>query len=278
MDISGRRWKITGFFLFLIILVIALYLSAPISSSGLHGNNSSGSQSGEKFIFYTEELPPLNYINQQGEISGRSTEVVREIARRTGYDPEIHLGPWSKGYNIVLSKQGTALFSTVRSHQRDNMFKWVGPIATLEYSFYGMEGNTQDIHNLDDVRRAGLIAVVENDARHQVLLSSGITNLLVLPDDRSCIAALSEGKAALWFGTKETYSQGAIQIGDDMSRIRQVWSYQTVGLYIAFNINTPKSMISKWQLALDSMKTDGTYEMILERYMPYICSWVQCTN
>ena len=28
---------------------------------------------------------------------------------------------------------------------------------------------------------------------------------------------------------------------------------------------------------LDEMKSDGTYDMIIERYMPYICSWVKCT-
>ena len=277
MGVPGP-WKIALITLTFIVMVSVLILLSPGLSSGQYGTNTSGFRSDERLIIYTEELPPLNYINQQGEIAGRSTEVVREIAKRTGYDPYIQLGPWSDGYNTVLSKPGTAIYSTVRNHQRDNLFRWVGPIASIEYAFYGRAGDVPNIHGLDDVRTAGRVAVVENDARHQLLISSGINNLLVLPDDRACIAALSEGKADLWFGTEETYTQHAIQIGDDMARIKQVWSYQTVGLYIAFYRKASGSMIAGWQQALDSMKEDGTYEMIQERYMPYICSWVQCTN
>jgi len=37
-------------------------------------------------------------------------------------------------------------------------------------------------------------------------------------------------------------------------------------LYIAFNKNTPDTIIEKWQKALDDIKKDGTYQKILNKY------------
>ncbi len=37
-------------------------------------------------------------------------------------------------------------------------------------------------------------------------------------------------------------------------------------LYIAFNKNTKNSIIKKWQKALNEIKTDGTYEKIINKY------------
>lgn len=277
MNIPGGQWGMVGILMILCIIVITLFFSQNV---GIYpeGNWTNSSFSNVHLTLYTEELPPFNYIDRQGKIYGRSTEIIREIAKRTDSDVTIHLVPWSDGYNKVLSEPGTAIFSTVRTHERDNVFKWVGPIASVEYAFYGREEDNLQIHCLNDVERAGVVSVIQNDARHQLLARRGMTNLMVLSDERACIAALADGKADLWFGTKESYAQNAIQIGDNMNRIKLVWPYMTVGLNIGFNRNTPDSTIIVWQKTLDNMKKDGTYEMIQDRYMPYICSWVKCTS
>ena len=225
---------------------------------------------------YTEEQPPVNYIDVNGDVSGRSTAMAREIMKRTGISAPIYLLNWTTGYNIVLTTPNTAIFSTTRTHQRDAMFKWVGPIATVEYSFFGRDDFTIPIKNLADVRKAGPVAVVGNTGRHQTLQSSNINNLLICEDDKACVEALLSGKAALWFGTKDMYAQNAKRLNQEMNRVIEIWPFMTRGMYIAFNRNTPDSEIKLWQNTLDEMKEDGTYDMIAERYMPYICSWVKC--
>lgn len=226
---------------------------------------------------YTEEQPPLNYVDQQGRVSGRSTEIVREIMKRLGTDAPIHLTGWTSGYNKVLSTPGTAIFSTTLTHQRDPLFKWVGPIAYVEYSFFARDDYATPIKSLADVQKAGLIAVVANTGRHQTLQSSKVGNLLLCYDDKECVDAVITGRAALWFGTRDMYSQNAKRLGPEMNRIIEVWPYMTRGLYIAFNRKTPDAEIQAWQKTFDGMKEDGTFDMIQERFMPYICSWVKCT-
>ena len=45
----------------------------------------------------TEELAPFNYT-ENGDITGATTQVVREIARRLGIDDGITVMPWARGY------------------------------------------------------------------------------------------------------------------------------------------------------------------------------------
>jgi len=259
-------------------LVLLLLSSGCIQSlPGEDGSVNTLHKTGSSLILYTEEQPPLNYIDQKGDISGSSVAIVTEIMNRLDLDAPIHLVSWTKGYNTVLTTPGTALFSTTLTHPREPMFKWVGPIASAEYTFFGRDDFSMPVSSFADVKKAGLIAVVGNTGRHLTLQSSHVDNLLICEDDKECIEAVLSGKAALWFGTKDMYSQTAKRLSSEMNRIVEVWPFMQRGLYIAFNRDTPDSEIQKWQQVLDEMKSDGTYDMIIERYMPYICSWVKCT-
>ena len=241
------------------------------------GNQSQKNLTLEPLQLYTEEQPPMNYIDEKGDVSGSSTAVVREIMKRLNLNAPIHLVSWSQGYDKVLTTPGTALFSTTLTHQRDSMFKWVGPIATVEYSFFGREDFSMPVTSLADIKNAGVIAVVANTGRYQTLQSSHVDNLLLCKDDVACVEAVLSGKAALWFGTRDMYAQTAKRLSSEMNRIIEVWPFMSRGSYIAFNRDTPDSEIKLWQDTLDEMKEDGTYDMIIERFMPYICSWVKCT-
>jgi ABC-type amino acid transport substrate-binding protein len=278
MKKQGDLGLVAGIFLIILILLISGFYLATNQKPNPGGETPSLPLSKEQITLYTEELPPFNYIDRNGRINGRSTELVKEIASRAGSKISINLVEWSDGYNTVLTEPETGLFSTARTHDRDSIFKWVGPIGSVEAAFFGRDEDNTLFNNLMDVKNVSTIAVVQNDARYQLLTREGFSNLLVLPDERSCIAALTDHTADLWLGSKDSYSQNAIQIGDDMDQIRLVMSYKTNDLNIALNRKTPESVVQKWQNALDSMKADGTYDMIQNRYMPYICSWVRCTS
>lgn len=228
---------------------------------------------------YTEEQPPFNYMNDMGQIAGRSTEVVQKIMNRIGVQYPIHMKPWAEGYNTVLTTNHTALYSTIMTHEREPMFKWVGPIAEVEFSFFTCSDNPVEINTLDDLRKNGKIAVVQSDARDQYLESLQFNNTLKLADDMECIKALSRGDAEFWLGTKDIYVQNVKRtMWENIPDFRRIEiPIMSQRLYIAFNRETPDQVIEEWQRELDSIKEDGTYDLIQSRYMPYICSWVPCT-
>jgi len=267
-----------------LLLILILGLSTGLSGCLNTGPSESDTNKADSFnpqsgiALYTEEQPPYNYITNQGFVSGSSTEIVKEIANRTGDKISISLVTWQKGINIVSEKPGTALFSTVRTQEREPNFSWVGPISTVELVIYGRKDFPNTTSNISDLKESGPIAVVKNDVREDILRTNNITDLVIFPDDYSCIEALKSKKVSLWFGTSDIFAQSSKTLDFEPDNFKKVCVYMKGDLYIAFNRKTPDIVIQRWQTALDTMKADGTYEMIAGRYLPFVCSWITCVS
>ncbi len=107
---------------------------------------------------YTEEYPPINF-SQDGEAAGLSTDVVREIMRRTGQSVPIRVVPWARGYQQALQRANTGLFVTMRTEPREPLFKWVGPLTRNITGFYALRSAQISINSLDQARGFNEIAV-----------------------------------------------------------------------------------------------------------------------
>ena len=83
----------------------------------------------------TEDLPPFNYAGADGWATGQSTEVVNGILSRLNQTATIEILPWSEGYAAALAGPGVALYSTGRTGERENLFKWVGPVTAYDFTF-----------------------------------------------------------------------------------------------------------------------------------------------
>ena len=80
----------------------------------------------------TEELPPFNFV-KDGNVVGQSTDVMREVLKRTGIPGSISVYPWKQAYQMAQEGKDTCVYSTSRTEARESLFKWVGPLATGLY-------------------------------------------------------------------------------------------------------------------------------------------------
>ena len=247
------------------IAVVLVVLAGCILSGCLSPEDSSRDES-PKLQLVTEEFPPYNYLGPGGTITGSSTDVVREIADRLGVEAEIELVPWAEGYNRTLSTPDTALYSTARTTDRENLFRWAGPIGTYDITFYARNDSGISLSSLEDAKKAGTIAVVRDDVRHHYLLERNVSGIALYPNDESCVRALMSGESQLWLGSAVTASQTITKAGYQVGDVRPLYQVMKSELYVAFNNQTSPETVAKWQNALDGMKRDGTYRTILARY------------
>ena len=249
----------------LCIVVVFLVIAGCILSGCLSPEGSSPEES-PRLQLLTEEFPPYNFAGPDGTITGSSTDVVREIADRLGVNAGIELGAWADGYNRTLATPDTALYSTARTTERENLFRWVGPIGSYDFTFYARNDSGISLSSLEEAKKAGTIAVVRDDARHQYLVARNVSNLALYPDDESCVRALMSGECQLWLGSAVTANQTIVQAGYQPDDVRPLSTVQTSELYIAFNTRTSPETVAAWQDTLDAMKRDGTYQAILAQY------------
>jgi polar amino acid transport system substrate-binding protein len=217
------------------------------------------------FKIMTEDYPPFNF-QQDGKLTGLATEVVQEIAKRIGHPTDIELLPWARGYGLIQQQDGMILYSMTRTEEREGLFKWVGPIASNKWVFFGKKGSGITLASLADAKKVGKVGTYKDDAAEMFLKAEGFTNLDSVVDDLQNVPKLMAGRINLWIvgelqGIHKAKAKG---VNDQLEKLLDVKDTQ---LYIAFSKKTADSDIAQWQKALDAMKADGSYDAIVKKYM-----------
>lgn len=217
------------------------------------------------FKIMTEEYPPFNYTDN-GKLTGVSSEIVLEIAKRIGHSTDVSVEPWARAYALIQKKDGLVLFSMTRTEKRENLFKWAGPIAPNKWVLFAKKGSGITINSLDDAKKVGKIGTYKDDATEAFLKDSGFTNVdSVLKDDQN-VPKLAAGRIDLWIvGELQGIYKAKKQNKSDS--LEKVFDVKDTQLYIAFSKTTSDEEVAKWQKALDEMKADGTYDAMMSKYM-----------
>ncbi len=256
-----------GILCLLLALVLACGCSTQEPAADMGDGEAGASTATDADLrIITEEFLPLSYAGEDGKPTGLSTEVVNGILTRLNQKADIEILPWSEGYSLALEGPRVALYSTGRTDERENLFKWVGPIVAFDQTLYARKDSGIQITSLEGAKEAGLIGVVQDDARHQFLVENQCDNIATCSSDAECLRSLMAGTTDLWFGSSANVVDIAQKEGIDPSAFEAVYTVQTVPMYIAFSTDTPDSVIADWQGALDAMKEDGTFAAISEKY------------
>src|SRR5262245_61466832 len=215
----------------------------------------------------TEENPPLNYTENK-KLTGMGTEVVQEMGRRAKMKLEIEVMPWNKAYEKAQADKETCLYSTARLENRENAFKWVGPIAVNKWGLYALDGFKPTIASLKEARPYR-IGGVERDAKTEFLKQQGVTNIVEERDNRLNPPKLTlnrkEGqKIDLWITSVADAKQVAARA--KVPGVKLVLQVREEESYLACSPRTAPATLKALEAALDSMNKDGSYQKIIKSY------------
>ncbi|MEH6472585.1 MAG: transporter substrate-binding domain-containing protein [Halopseudomonas sp.] len=220
------------------------------------------------FRIVTEEFPPYNYTKNNGEIVGISTEIVREIVKRTGHPDNIEVMPWEKGYRLTQQQDGIVLFSTTRTPSREKLFKWVGPIVPNNLVFFARRGSGISLNNIEQAKQVSAIGVYKDDFGELWLQENGFNNLDAAVENSLNVAKLINGDIDLWIANELTGKHMLAQAGVE-NQVDKIFDVQKDYMFIAFSKNTPDKIIEQWQKSLDEIKSDGTYAQIFSEWIMF---------
>ena len=215
----------------------------------------------------TEELPPFNFT-EKGELTGATTQVVREIARRLNTEIRINVLPWSRGYKQLLNEPNVVLFTTAKSVEREALFHWVGPLYISQLGFFARREDARIIDSIAAAKQVGAVAAYQDDYGEHTLTALGFSNLDVSNSPVNDLRKLLAGRVDLWFFHSIGAHQLAQQAGIDPKAFKLVLPYQKSYSYIAFSKQTAPAIVQQWQAALDDMKADGTFWWLARKWLP----------
>ena len=214
---------------------------------------------------YTEESPPSSYM-EKNQLKGLSVEIVQEILKRIGRSDAISMVPWARGYKLAQSGANNALFATTRVSNRESQFLWVGPLYRQRWGFYRWKGSGVEVADLEAAKRVAGIGTYLQDAKMQYLQALGFTNLVPTNQNISNVRHLKEANIALWVSSDFNMPFLARDANVSPDQLELAYAFRTVDNYIAFSKETSPHVIRLWQMVLDEMKSDGSYQEICDRY------------
>ena len=215
----------------------------------------------------TEENPPLNYTENK-KLTGMATEVVQEMGKRAKMTLDFEVMAWNKAYEKAQADKETCLYATARLPNRENAFKWVGPIAANKWGLFALGGFKQEIKALKDARpfRIGGVA---RDAKTEFLKQEGVTNIFEVEDDKHNPGKLTLNrkeaqKIDLWITSVANAKRVAAQA--KVTDIKLVYLVREAESFLACSPRTAPATLQALADALDGMKKDGSYARIIKAY------------
>lgn len=217
------------------------------------------------FSYYTENYPPSNYL-ENDQLVGASVEILKLIWKDMGV-PEQHIevAPWARGYRNTLNKPLTMLFSMSKTKDRENLFKWVGPIFTDTHVLIALTDFADEINTMEE-SFGYKVAAVRDDISDIKLRETGFpkSNMVKVTKLDQALQMVKSKRADLMILTSESLMQLAEQNNLNPGDFKEVWTVSINRNFYAFNKSTPDLIVAQFQQAFDNVEEERSD--ILEKY------------
>lgn len=219
---------------------------------------------------YTEENPPQNYRDEEGNLTGSSVEIAEAIMQVIGRDEPMILTTWSDAYNQVLLNPNSMIFSTIKTDEREPLFEWIGPVCKKNYCFVVKSDSQIELNVIDDAKLLDVVGVPEGWAAEDQLIAQGFTNLQTWSTPENVFNALMDGTADAVVLNDIAIDYLATECGFSPEDVRNELIFSPGETYFAFCKDTKSAYVDEWQQAYSTIMNNGTFAGIWNTWYPDI--------
>jgi polar amino acid transport system substrate-binding protein len=240
------------------VFLMALAVSTTVQASPLN-----------KFQLMTEHWAPYQYEDGK-ELKGYAVDIVAELLKRTGSSQtkkDIQLLPWARAYRELETTENTLLFSVTRTPERENKFKWVGPIfynTTYLIALKDSHIKIEDGHSLKNYR----FGTIRNDVSELYLKRYDVApkNFSRHNNTKSNLEMLMRQRVDMIVVGWEAFKDDARSLGLDPDKFEKVFELDNANVSIAFHPKTPDRIIAHLQNTLDEIRSEGLFGKYLRKH------------
>ncbi|WP_243361175.1 substrate-binding periplasmic protein [Fundidesulfovibrio terrae] len=241
----------------LVALALMLALAAP----------SRAEKQG--YTILTEDLPPFNFV-EKGDVKGISTDLLRLMLEDCGVDARVEdtqVMPWPRALAVARKQSGAILYSVTRTPEREDWFKWIGPILDNRISLIARRDRRIRVGALSDAE-GFKTGTVREFASTQLLLLHGYPerNLEYAADMRSNALKLNAGRIDLLAGSEHAFAWILPQCGLRPEDFETVFVLREGAIYFACSKDMPDELVDRLQRSLDKLKMSGKARQIIASY------------
>ena len=244
-----------------------LAASAAVGSLTSCGGTDVKESGLPQIIVGSDTYPPYIYLNNDGVPAGIDVEIATEAFRRMGYAAQFESIDWEQKTNLVESGAIDCIWGCFSMDGREEIYRWAGPyMVSRQVAAVDADSSIQTLGNL-----AGKTIAVQSTGKPEAIFLSGgenvpaFRNIISLAESSVQYAMLDCG----YVDAIAAHETGILQYMKDNSvefRILEEPLLVT-GLGIAFAKNDSRGLDTQLNAVLAQMRTDGTLERIIGRYL-----------
>lgn len=227
-----------------------------------------GVQAPGTLTVYSYENPTLNYRQRDGSLAGSSYEMVAAMMDAAGVDYPITFTTFADAIDQIRLVPNSMNFSTLRSAERENLFRWIGPICKKNYCFYVPASSTVSIKTIDDARQLSSVGVTEGWAAVTELEDLGFTNLQTWPTPEQVFRKLMDGSVDAAVLNDISIRYLAEETGYAFEDVTNALLLSRGDSYMAFSLDTREEYFQQWQQAYNTILSNGRLAEIWHKWYP----------
>ncbi|WP_372654332.1 substrate-binding periplasmic protein [Halobacteriovorax sp.] len=217
--------------------------------------------------FITENWPPYNY-EEDNKIKGYSAEVIRLVMKELKTEAKIKIYPSNRAKQVLDNSKRSMFFSFIKTPQRENKYKWIGPIGKQHIPFYKRKGSTLKIESIEDAKKVHSICCRNSGLVYTALKNLGFNNLDTSKNAINIYSKALMGRCDLAISdTPIGYSYWMDKLKQPHDNLEKTpVNVSDSDIYIVATKDIPDSEIKVWQEALDKVLLSETFFKIKEKY------------
>ncbi len=224
----------------------------------------------QEMLVLSEEYTPYQYNDEQGQLTGFGIELITLIFKEAGItmqEGQIQIYPWARTYKMLLETENSVAFMTTRNDQRENLLKWVGPLAPRKMWLYKLRERTDiRIETLEDAKK--YVVGGYRSSQTDYLIELGFPNLEIVPQEKLNIRKLLKGRVDLISSLELTIVARLKDMGLSYDVVEKAILFDgRFDYYLAINQQTSDALVNRMQDAFDKIKQSGAYDKIKNTYL-----------
>lgn len=223
---------------------------------------SSGARAADVEV-YTEYYPPYSMEDENGQIVGHATELVRQVMNESGLEYEIKLVPWNRAYTLSMQLENVLVYSLLHTEERAGKYHWIAPVLTSDLFLYGRAEEAAAFSPDRLISGALMGACVIGDIACAFLRDMGMPDdkIIQLPDTYRSEAKVVELGRADVFIAQERYMPLSPEGPDAEAQpfVKLMKLDRKMTFCLAAGVQVRPAIISAVQQAYARLKARGTY-------------------
>lgn len=245
----------------LVLCMLVLLLSPKVG-------HALQAQESENFWILTNPEAPFVTINDRRQMDGYLVELIKGIVNLAGIDQEILAAPWERVELEARTKSNVLAFALARTPERENAYYWITPLTSNVFSVFSTLGEKDQFSTLSELIALPSIAVLENDARHKILINANYPAIHTYPSWGDAIEGLLSGKSAAIFFSDPGISYHCSLLGKDCKALKRVFMYQKIVSYLTMSkVESDETLVEALTQAAEEFKQSPQFNHLVAKWL-----------